>query len=312
MRTLRLAALDARPAAGRDAGRATAEGRRTRQPARRSALPLRLEQARRDVESMFDGQPRERIVRRRAIGPRRGRPDGSCHVFSRTADIQCQTRRPAGRDDARRRSQELTVSWASSISSKANCSRSSSGPTTRATRSPGAFPTKTRPSRTARRSSCASRRSRSSSTSASSATPSSPGKHSLTTDNIPILTKIKSWPYGFESPFKADVYFVVTRLFTGNKWGTSNPIMLRDADFGVVRVRAFGTYDFKVVDAKRSCAKSPAPTTTSASTSSPTRCARASSASLPTRSRRRRFPCSTSRRATPSSATRCCRSSTLP
>ncbi len=77
-----------------------------------------------------------------------------------------------------------------------------------------------------------------------------PGKHSLTTDNIPILTKIKSWPYGFESPFKADVYFVVTRLFTGNKWGTSNPIMLRDADFGVVRVRAFGTYDFKVVDPK--------------------------------------------------------------
>jgi excisionase family DNA binding protein len=77
-----------------------------------------------------------------------------------------------------------------------------------------------------------------------------PGKHSLTTDNIPILTRLKSWPYGFESPFKADVYFVVTRLFTGNKWGTSNPIMLRDADFGVVRVRAFGTYDFKIVDAK--------------------------------------------------------------
>jgi excisionase family DNA binding protein len=75
-----------------------------------------------------------------------------------------------------------------------------------------------------------------------------PGKHSLTTDNIPILTKIKSWPYGFESPFKADVYFIVTRLFTGNKWGTSNPIMLRDADFGVVRVRAFGTYDFKIVE----------------------------------------------------------------
>jgi excisionase family DNA binding protein len=75
-----------------------------------------------------------------------------------------------------------------------------------------------------------------------------PGKHSLTTDNIPILTKLKSWPYGFESPFKADVYYVVTRLFTGNKWGTSNPIMLRDADFGVVRVRAFGTYDFKVVE----------------------------------------------------------------
>jgi excisionase family DNA binding protein len=77
-----------------------------------------------------------------------------------------------------------------------------------------------------------------------------PGKHTLTTDNIPVLTKIKSWPYGFNSPFKADVYFVVTRLFTGNKWGTSNPVMLRDSDFGMVRVRAFGTYDFKIVDPK--------------------------------------------------------------
>jgi excisionase family DNA binding protein len=75
-----------------------------------------------------------------------------------------------------------------------------------------------------------------------------PGKHTLTTDNIPILTRLKSWKYGFNSPFKADVYFVVTRLFTGNKWGTSNPVMMRDDDFGVVRVRAFGTYDFKVVD----------------------------------------------------------------
>jgi excisionase family DNA binding protein len=77
-----------------------------------------------------------------------------------------------------------------------------------------------------------------------------PGKHTLTTDNIPVLTKLKSWKYGFNSPFKADVYYVITRLFTGNKWGTSNPIMLRDADFGVVRARAFGTYDFKIVDVK--------------------------------------------------------------
>jgi len=77
-----------------------------------------------------------------------------------------------------------------------------------------------------------------------------PGKHTLATDNIPILTKLKSWPYGFNSPFKADVYYVVTRLFTGNKWGTANPVMLRDSDFGVVRVRAFGTYDFKIVDVK--------------------------------------------------------------
>jgi excisionase family DNA binding protein len=77
-----------------------------------------------------------------------------------------------------------------------------------------------------------------------------PGKHTLVTDNIPILTKLKSWKFGFDSPFKADVYYVTTRLFTGNKWGTSNPIMLRDNDFGVVRVRAFGTYDFKIVDPK--------------------------------------------------------------
>jgi excisionase family DNA binding protein len=77
-----------------------------------------------------------------------------------------------------------------------------------------------------------------------------PGKHTLVTDNIPVLTRIKSWPYGFNSPFKADVYYVTTRLFTGNKWGTANPVMLRDDDFGMVRLRAFGTYDFKVVDTK--------------------------------------------------------------
>src|SRR5882757_421861 len=76
----------------------------------------------------------------------------------------------------------------------------------------------------------------------------SPGKYSLTTDNIPILTTLKSWKYGFESPFKADVYYVVTRVFTGNKWGTSNPVMLRDNDLGIVRARAFGTYDFRIVD----------------------------------------------------------------
>jgi excisionase family DNA binding protein len=75
-----------------------------------------------------------------------------------------------------------------------------------------------------------------------------PGGHTLTTDNIPVLTRLKSWRYGLNSPFKADVYFVTTRLFTGNKWGTANPIMLRDNDLGVVRVRAFGTYDFRIVD----------------------------------------------------------------
>ena len=76
-----------------------------------------------------------------------------------------------------------------------------------------------------------------------------PGKHSLVTDNIPVLTKLKGWKYGFQSPFKADVYYVTTRLFTGNKWGTANPVMMRDADFGVVRLRAFGIFDFKIVDA---------------------------------------------------------------
>lgn len=77
-----------------------------------------------------------------------------------------------------------------------------------------------------------------------------PGKHTLTTDNIPILSTLKGWKYGFESPFKADIYYVNTRLFTGNKWGTANPIMLRDQDFGIVRARAYGTFDFKVVDVK--------------------------------------------------------------
>lgn len=75
-----------------------------------------------------------------------------------------------------------------------------------------------------------------------------PGKHTLTTDNIPILTTLKSWKFGFESPFKADVYYLITRVFTGNKWGTSNPVMMRDNDFGVVRARAFGTYDFRIVE----------------------------------------------------------------
>jgi excisionase family DNA binding protein len=77
-----------------------------------------------------------------------------------------------------------------------------------------------------------------------------PGKWSLTTDNIPVLSTLKGWKYGLESPFKADIYFVNTRLFTGNKWGTANPVMLRDADLGVVRARAYGTYDFHVTDPK--------------------------------------------------------------
>src|SRR5512144_2403144 len=77
-----------------------------------------------------------------------------------------------------------------------------------------------------------------------------PGKWTLTTDNIPILSTLKGWKYGLESPFKADVYFVTTRLFTGNKWGTANPVMMRDPDLGIVRARAYGTFDFHVVDPK--------------------------------------------------------------
>jgi excisionase family DNA binding protein len=75
-----------------------------------------------------------------------------------------------------------------------------------------------------------------------------PGRYSLTTENIPVLTDLKGWKYMFQSPFKADVYYVATRLFTGNKWGTANPVMMRDKDFGIVRLRAYGTYDFRVAD----------------------------------------------------------------
>src|SRR5262249_10277358 len=59
-----------------------------------------------------------------------------------------------------------------------------------------------------------------------------PGRHRLSTDNMPVLTRLRSWKYGFESPFKVDIYFVSARLFTGNKWGTTNPVMMRDVDLG--------------------------------------------------------------------------------
>ncbi len=75
-----------------------------------------------------------------------------------------------------------------------------------------------------------------------------PGRHELSTNNIPILTTLKSWKYAFNSPFKADVYFVNTRQFTDQKWGTANPIMLRDAEFGPIRLRAFGNYSFSISD----------------------------------------------------------------
>lgn len=75
-----------------------------------------------------------------------------------------------------------------------------------------------------------------------------PGRYELTTQNIPLLTTLKSWKYGFESPFKAEVYFVNTKQFTDQKWGTTNPIMMRDPEFGMLRLRGFGIYSFKVDD----------------------------------------------------------------
>jgi membrane protease subunit (stomatin/prohibitin family) len=76
-----------------------------------------------------------------------------------------------------------------------------------------------------------------------------PGRHQLTTQNMPVLTTIMGWKYGFNSPFKVDVYFVNTKNFTDQKWGTKNPIMLRDAEFGPIRLRAFGSYTVKVSNA---------------------------------------------------------------
>ena len=75
-----------------------------------------------------------------------------------------------------------------------------------------------------------------------------PGHYELRTDNLPILSTLQGWPYGFDSPFKSEVYFVSTRQVTDLKWGTPNPIMLRDADFGPIRLRAFGTYTLKATD----------------------------------------------------------------
>jgi membrane protease subunit (stomatin/prohibitin family) len=77
----------------------------------------------------------------------------------------------------------------------------------------------------------------------------SPGRYELTTANMPVLTTIRGWKYGFNSPFKVEVYFVNTKNFTDQKWGTKNPIMLRDAEFGPIRLRAFGSFAIRVVDA---------------------------------------------------------------
>ena len=73
-----------------------------------------------------------------------------------------------------------------------------------------------------------------------------PGRYELTTRNMPIMTTLRSWKHGFESPFKVDVYFFNTRQFTNNKWGTPSPVTIPDSKFGQVEFRAFGSYNFKV------------------------------------------------------------------
>jgi membrane protease subunit (stomatin/prohibitin family) len=75
-----------------------------------------------------------------------------------------------------------------------------------------------------------------------------PGLYMLETNNMPILTTLQHWDHGFQSPFKSEVYFVNTTRFNDQKWGTKNPIMARDPEFGPVRLRAFGTYSMRVTD----------------------------------------------------------------
>jgi len=77
-----------------------------------------------------------------------------------------------------------------------------------------------------------------------------PGMYKLTTQTLPVLTYLKNWDKLFESPFKSDVYFFSTRLQTGRKWGTPQAITLRDSEFGMVRLRAFGMYSYRVADAR--------------------------------------------------------------
>ena len=75
-----------------------------------------------------------------------------------------------------------------------------------------------------------------------------PGLYMLETNNMPVLTTLQHWDHGFQSPFKSEIYFVNTRRFTDLKWGTKNPILIRDSEFGMVRLRAFGTYTMRVAD----------------------------------------------------------------
>ncbi len=75
-----------------------------------------------------------------------------------------------------------------------------------------------------------------------------PGMYTLTTNNMPILSTLKGWKYGFNSPFKAEVYFVNMKQFTDLKWGSPNPIMMRDPEFGPIRIRAFGNFAMRIID----------------------------------------------------------------
>jgi Putative virion core protein (lumpy skin disease virus) len=75
-----------------------------------------------------------------------------------------------------------------------------------------------------------------------------PGTYTLNTQNMPLLTALKSWKHGFNSPFKADVFFVSTASFPNLKWGTTNPVIMRDAEFGMIRLRGFGSYSIRVND----------------------------------------------------------------
>jgi membrane protease subunit (stomatin/prohibitin family) len=78
-----------------------------------------------------------------------------------------------------------------------------------------------------------------------------PGIYELETKNLPVMTSLEHWDHGFNSPFKAEVYFVNTKRFTDLKWGTKNPIMVRDPEFSMVRLRAFGTYEIRITDPKQ-------------------------------------------------------------
>jgi membrane protease subunit (stomatin/prohibitin family) len=78
-----------------------------------------------------------------------------------------------------------------------------------------------------------------------------PGRYPLTTENMPVLTRLNGWMHGFQSPFLCDVFFVTTRQFPGLKWGTPSPVIMRDPDLNQVRVRAFGSYTLRVADAAR-------------------------------------------------------------